>query len=95
MGEIKVRYEALDVAAQNVSGAAQRMNSQLEDLKRFLAPMVGSWEGQASQDYQRTQRQWDTAAADLSAVLGQIGVALGSASDSYRQMETANANRWR
>ena len=70
-------------------------HEQLEDLRRFLAPMVATWQGAAAQDYQVRQKQWDTAAADLTAVLAQIGVALGAANDGYRQAEHANAARWR
>jgi early secretory antigenic target protein ESAT-6 len=57
--------------------------------------MVASWQGSAAQDYQARQKQWDTAARDLAAVLAQIGVALGAANDNYRQAENANAARWR
>jgi 6 kDa early secretory antigenic target len=95
MGEIKVTFAALEAAQSDVSGVAARMTNQLEDLKRFLAPMVATWEGQASAEYQAKQRQWDTAAAGLATVLGQIGVALGTANESYRQVEQANAARWR
>jgi early secretory antigenic target protein ESAT-6 len=95
MAEIKVTFAALETAQTDVSGVAGRMTAQLEDLKRFLAPMVATWEGQAATEYQAKQRQWDTAAANLAAVLGQIGVALGRANESYRQVEQANASRWR
>lgn len=94
MSEIKVTFGELGNAQQNVASTSQRMTSQLEDLKRFLAPMVASWTGQAAQDYQVKQRQWDTAAADLTAVLAQIGVAVGHANDGYQQVEAANARRW-
>jgi WXG100 family type VII secretion target len=57
--------------------------------------MTATWQGEAAQDYQARQKQWDTAAADLAAVLAQIGVALGAANDSYRQAENINAARWR
>lgn len=95
VSEIKVTFGALEAARADVAGVATRMTGQLEDLKRFLAPLVATWEGQAATDYQAKQRQWDTAAADLAAVLGQIGVALGTANESYRQVEQANAARWR
>ena len=95
MAEIKVTFAALETAQADVSGVAGRMSGQLEDLKRFLAPLVVSWEGQAASEYQAKQRQWDTAAAGLAAVLGQIGVALGTANESYRQVEQTNASRWR
>jgi early secretory antigenic target protein ESAT-6 len=93
--EIKVTFGALAAAQSDVSGTASRITKQLEDLRRFLAPMVATWQGAAAQDYQVRQKQWDTAAADLTVVLGQIGVALGAANDGYRQAEHANAARWR
>jgi 6 kDa early secretory antigenic target len=94
MSEIKVTFGALEAAQADVSAVAGRMTSGLEDLKRYLAPMVATWEGQAATEYQAKQRQWDTAAANLTTVLGQIGVALGTANQSYRQVEQTNASRW-
>lgn len=95
MSEIKVTFGALEGARANVAGTSGRISAQLEELRRFLAPLAATWEGQAAEDYRVKQRQWDTAAADLAAVLAQIGVALGTANDSYRQVEQANAARWR
>ncbi len=93
--EIKVTFGALAAAQSDVSGTASRITTQLDDLRRFLAPMVATWQGTAAEDYQLRQRQWDTAANDLTTVLAQIGAALGVANDSYRQAENANAARWR
>ena len=95
MPEIKVTFGALEVARTDVGATANRISGQLEELKRFLAPMVAGWEGQAATEYQATQRRWDMAAADLAAVLARIGVALGTANESYQQVERANAARWR
>jgi 6 kDa early secretory antigenic target len=95
MPEIKVTFGALEAARADVGTTATRISGRLEELKRFLAPMVAQWEGQAATEYQATQRRWDTAAADLTAVLAQIGVALGTANESYQQIERANAARWR
>ncbi len=94
MSEIKVTFGELSAAQQSVATTSQRISGQLDELKRYLAPLAATWEGQAAQDYQLKQRQWDTAAADLTAVLAQIGVALGSANDNYRLVEQANARRW-
>jgi WXG100 family type VII secretion target len=91
---IKVTFGELASAQQNVARTSQQMTAQLEDLKRFLAPMVATWSGAAADDYNLKQRQWDTAAADLTAVLSQIGVAVGHANDGYQQVEAANARRW-
>ncbi|GAA0910640.1 WXG100 family type VII secretion target [Pseudonocardia zijingensis] len=95
MSEIKVTFAALEAAQSDVSGVAGRMTTQLDDLKRFVAPMVATWEGVAAAEYRSKQREWDTAAANLAAVLRQIGVALGAANERYREAEEANAARWR
>ena len=95
MPEIKVTFGALEAARADVAGTAARIDTRLNDLRRALGPLVTGWEGQAATEYQARQRQWDTAAADLAAVLAQIGVALGAANDSYRRVEQVNAARWR
>ena len=48
----------------------------------------------AADEYRSRQRQWDTAATDLTRVLGEIGRALGEAESAYRATESANAARW-
>jgi 6 kDa early secretory antigenic target len=94
MSEILVTFGELANAQQSVTRIAGQLTAQLEDLRRYLAPLVASWSGQAAQDYQAKQHQWDTAAADLNQVLSQIGVALGHANEGYQQVERANASRW-
>ncbi|MFP5069737.1 WXG100 family type VII secretion target [Pseudonocardia nantongensis] len=93
--EIKVTFGALEEARTNVAATAGRIRTQLDDLKRYLAPMVGTWTGQAAADYQAVQQKWDTSAAGLNDTLTRIGVALGQANDAYRRTEQANAARWR
>lgn len=94
MGEIKVTFAGIQGAQENVVAAAGRMNSQLDDLKRYLQPMVATWEGQAAEEYAVLQRKWDSNAAEITAVLSQIGTALGSAHEGYSQVERGNAGRW-
>jgi WXG100 family type VII secretion target len=95
MSEIRVSFAALESARADVAQTAMRISGRLDELRRFLAPLAATWDGRAAQDYQARQRQWDTAATDLAAVLGQIGVAVAAANDGYRQVEQANAARWR
>ena len=94
MPQILVTFGEIANAQSSVSSTSQRINAQLEDLKRMLAPMVSEWQGQAATDYQAKQRQWDTSAADLNQVLSQISVALGHANEGYQQVESSNASRW-
>ena len=95
MSEIRVSFAAVESARADVAQTATRISGRLDELRRFLAPLAATWDGRAAQDYQSRQRQWDTAATDLAAVLGQIGVAVAAANDGYRQVEQASAARWR
>lgn len=92
---IKVTFAELATAQGDIASSASRINSRLDDLRRFLTPLVATWEGAAAVMYQEKQRAWDTAAADINVVLTQIGRAVGEANANYQQTEAANAGRWR
>lgn len=91
---IKVTFAELAGAQGNIQSTVGAINSQLDDLKSFLAPMVSTWDGSAAETYNGLQRQWDTAAADLNQVLAQIATAVGTANDAYQQAESTNTNRF-
>lgn len=91
---ITVSFGTITQAQSDVSNTVARIDSQLNDLRQYLAPLIASWDGGASTDYQVLQKRWDGAAGDLNAVLGQIGQLLGQVHDSYRSTESANANCW-
>jgi 6 kDa early secretory antigenic target len=93
-GHMKVTFGELSAAQGNITSTVNGVNSQLDDLKSFLAPMVSTWEGSAAETYNALQRQWDTAAADLNQVLAQIATAVGTANDAYQQAESTNTNRF-
>jgi 6 kDa early secretory antigenic target len=95
MSEIKVTFGALEAARVDVAATATRIATRLDDLRRAVTPLAGTWEGQAADEYRARQRQWDTAAADLTRVLADIGRALGDAEAGYRATENANAALWR
>ena len=94
MSGITVTFGTISQAQSDVSNTVARMNGQLDDLRAFLAPMVGTWEGGASSDYQVLQKRWDSAAADLNTVLMQISQLLGQANQGYQATESANASVW-
>jgi 6 kDa early secretory antigenic target len=94
MGEIRVTFGALEAARTDVAATAGRISGRLDDLRRAVTPLAATWEGAAAEEYRARQRQWDTAAADLSRVLMDIGRALGEAEAGYRATESANAALW-
>lgn len=94
MSEILVTFGELENARSSIQTTWTNISREMEDLKRFLQPMVGTWTGEASTAYQAHQAQWDRSANDLNQVLNQIGVALGTSNENYQAGEAANKNRW-
>ncbi len=89
-----VTFGAVENAAADTDTVAGHMNQQLDDLKTYLSPLVASWTGKASTDYQALQSKWDASAADLNVVLREIANALRTAHANYSQAESANAAIW-
>jgi 6 kDa early secretory antigenic target len=84
---IRVEFGAIGNAQGDVVKAVANIDQQMADLRQFIAPLVASWEGAASTTYQALQKRWDTTAADLNAVLGQIGRMLGTTQMAYTDTE--------
>lgn len=91
---ITVSFAQLQATQQQVQATVTKVNTQLEDLKSFLRPMVSTWTGSAAENYNAAQAQWDRSAADLNQVLHAIGGALGDANEGYQTTEKGNAGRW-
>jgi 6 kDa early secretory antigenic target len=93
-GHILVTFGAVNEAATDTDGVASQIAAQLSDLKAYLAPLVGSWSGEASSDFQALQAKWDASANDLNQVLRQISQSLRTAGDNYSNTERANKQIW-
>lgn len=95
MGEqIKVSFGQMAALQSDLAGGVAKINGQLEDLKSFLKPLVASWDGAAAAAYNSKQQQWDTAAADLNAVLNALQNAVGQANSQYQANESKTAAAW-
>ncbi|MDQ6875047.1 MAG: WXG100 family type VII secretion target [Actinomycetota bacterium] len=89
-----VRFEAMRDARADVAATARSLEDRLADLRRFLAPLAGSWTGVAAQRYASAQQQWDAAAGELIAVLNEIGDALDAATEEFVEAERHNVGMW-
>src|SRR5919109_904013 len=90
----RAELATMHAAAQHVYDVNAQIQSQLSNLKSYLAPMVATWSGQASSDFQALQARWDTSADDLNQVLRQMSQALRSAGEQYQATESANTSIW-
>lgn len=92
--QIGADFARLGVTQQHIAQTVGSMNNTLSDLKAFISPLVATWEGEASAQYQALQARWDSAATDLNAVLGQISTALAETNTQFQATERANAARF-
>lgn len=92
--KVLVTFAALAEAAQQIQSTYNNLNTKLTDLESTLKPVVSTWTGTASENYQVQQQKWNQAQTDLNTVLQAIGKAVESAHDAYTQTETANSQAW-
>jgi WXG100 family type VII secretion target len=92
--DVLVTFGAIEQAQSDVTTTVASIDQQMSDLQSYLAPIVSTWKGQAFDQYQALQQQWNQALNDLNSVLAQIGSALGEAYSNYTATEQANANVW-
>ena len=93
-GHIQVTFGAVNEAAMDTDRIAAQITQQLSDLKAYLAPLVASWSGEASSDFQALQAKWDASANDLNQILRQISQSLHTAGDNYLITERTNKQIW-
>ena len=93
-GHMLVTFGAINEAAMDTDSIAAQIAQQLSDLKAYLAPLVASWSGEASADFQALQAKWDSSAEDLNQILRQISQSLRTAGDNYQATESANSKIW-
>lgn len=94
MPQFTVTFGALQTAQEDIRTTLKRIHDRLDELESGLRPIAATWQGEAALFYQQKQREWDTAATDIGLVLDQIGRALGTANENYRQVEQRNRALW-
>ena len=92
--KVLVTFAALAEAAQQIQSTYNNLNTKLTDLENTLKPVVSTWTGSASENYQVQQQKWNQAQTDLNTVLQAIGKAVEAAHDAYTSTETANSQAW-
>lgn len=94
-GHILVTFSSVMDAAGDTDTIATQIDGELDNLRAYIAPLVSTWTGTASTDYQALQKKWDTSADELNAVLREIAGALRTAHTNYQTTENTNAGMWR
>lgn len=94
MDQIGADFGRLGATQSHIVTTSSQVNGQLADLKSYLAPLVATWEGEASVSYQALQQKWDRASEDVNLVLQRVGSALAETNSDFQSTEKANAARF-
>lgn len=94
MSEIKVNFGSLEAGQAGIKNTHGQLVTTLDELESNLQPMLQTWDGQAREAYYQCKQEWDNAAAQMAQTLEQIGTAVGTAQQNYRQAETTATNTW-
>jgi WXG100 family type VII secretion target len=87
----------LEGAGAYINGQAAAIADELSTLAQQLAPLEGTWTGQAAVYYEGLQQEWNRAAQGLFApdgVLGQIAQAMNVNWGNYSDAEASNVRTW-
>ena len=91
----------LEGAGAIVNGTAAQIMQELEHLKSQLVAFQDFWQGQAREDYEILQHEWEVSAVGLfggngtPGVLGDIASMLDVNWENYTSAELANTSVWR
>lgn len=90
----RANFMTLQEAEADFSMAFRALRDELDDLDRELRGLLAPWIGDAALNYEGTQREWNSAANDMSNVLRALGLAIGDVHHNYASAEKANADLW-
>lgn len=94
MEAIHYGFDSIAAAADDIRATSASINGLLGDLKSRIEPMVATWEGDSSEAYQASQREWDQAADELNQILGTIAQAVSDGNDRMADINRRAAASW-
>lgn len=89
---IKVNYGEMEQSAAEMKQCADAILATIDDLERKLLNL--EWEGEDRTAYQEITDQMQADATAAGEIVGQIGAAVQTASDNYRETEMSNKASW-
>ncbi|MFD7079016.1 WXG100 family type VII secretion target [Streptomyces sp. NPDC059918] len=91
---IRVTFAQLQQTQSDVQGAAVKLQTELDDIKSLIQKLAGSYEGEASDSWQRVQNDWATSMDELHQIINATQQALGAAAENYQSADKKNAGMW-
>jgi len=87
-----VDHGGLNAAAGDIGQGASRIESKLNDMDQALSPLKSEWDGAAKEAYAEAKQKWTQAITDMKLVLAEIGNAVQTSNEDYRDGDKKSAN---
>lgn len=94
MSGIKYEFGNIEAGATDINKSATAINSELDELKKMLQPLVSSWEGESATAYNEAQSKWDKAAKELNQILATISKSVDESNNRMSHINKVAANSW-
>ncbi|WP_020662763.1 WXG100 family type VII secretion target [Amycolatopsis benzoatilytica] len=91
-GRIVVDPGTIHRAAEDCTSTGGELKGLFDNLKSDLAPLTNSWTGEAKQQYDGAQREWDQKFEELTQLLAQIAAVLPQIADGYQATDRSVQN---
>jgi WXG100 family type VII secretion target len=85
---IKVDFSSRAELQRQVSSAAQKNLTEIEDIKRCVNGTQAYWDGAARDQFGVRYAQLETAQKNVQEAIGQFGDLVGRANQAYSEAET-------
>jgi len=86
-GQIKVDFSSLAELQSQVSSSAQKILTEIEDVKRTVNGTQAYWAGAAQEQFGARYAQLETAQKNVQEAIAQFGSLVGRASAAYGDAE--------
>jgi 6 kDa early secretory antigenic target len=83
-GAMKVDYNTIHEAADHCKTAGSEMDNLFQQLVHDLQPLTQNWTGDAQNQWQDRQKEWNQSLDDMKALLARIAIALPEIADGYQ-----------
>lgn len=92
--DIYVEHARLEATVGHLRGHKRTFDEVLAQLESDLAPMIGTWSGEARDLYLAKKAAWDRAARDLTVLLAYIAKLTEDAHTAYSDTVTRVSTMW-
>ncbi|QUR69467.1 WXG100 family type VII secretion target [Mycobacterium spongiae] len=93
--ELRVDPQVMQGFAHSLSGAAEHLRTQLDELNAQVTDMLGGWQGASGGAYSSAWELWHLGASEVQRGLSMLATLTAEASAGYQENEAGAAEALR